>query len=257
MTFCTFCHVVLGRGQCAVCWHERDRPTLLEGRRKAVRREFFDEVSAPTSEISAVEGCATVTSSEISAVECPNVLDCPLELGRDAEIKEAPGKGLGAFLTRDVKKGQFMTHYDGHRVDPVTGQILMACARMEHFVSLLSDAKKDAISKLRYSKKWALNVNCLSGARVAVDGTVACSSILNDVPNRGDIGWGAFLNSSVGTGIPPTCKIKWIFRHSTFQMRNFFFASKEEKRQPVFVAVCLLFFTCQNWLHLTFVRHTT
>jgi hypothetical protein len=77
---------------------------------------------------------------------------------------------------------------------------------MTRFVSLLSDAKKDSISKLRYSKKWALNVNCLSGARIAVDGTVACSSILNDVENRGDIGWGAFLNSSVGTGIPPTCK---------------------------------------------------
>lgn len=242
MTFCTSCHVVLGRGQCAACWHERDRPTLLEGRRKSVRR---DEVSSP-SEISAVEGSATVTNSEISAVECPNVrnvLDCFLELGRDAEIKEAPGKGLGAFLTRDVKKGQLMTHYDGHRVDPVTGQILMTCDRMEHFVSKLSDAKKDAVSKLRYSKKWALNVNCLSGARVAVDGTVACSSILNDVPNRGDIGWGAFLNSSVGTGVPPTCKIKWIFRHEMFRMRNFFFASKEEKRQPVFVAVCFFFFT--------------
>ena len=256
MTFCTFCHVVLGRGQCAVCWQERDRPTLLEGRRKSVRRE----VSSPTSEISAVEVSASVTSSEISAVECPNVrnvLDCPLELGRDAEIKEAPGKGLGAFLTRDVKKGQLITNYDGHRVDPVTGQILMACSKMIHFVSLLSDAKKDAISKLRYSKKWALNVNCLSGARVAVDGTVACSSILNDVPNRGDIGWGAFLNSSLGTGIPPTCKIKWIFRHSTFQMRNFFFASNEEKRQPVFVAVCLFFFYIAELVAFDFVRHTT
>jgi hypothetical protein len=97
--------------------------------------------------------------------------------------------------------------------------------------------KKKAIAELRYSKKWAVNVNCSSGARVAVDGTIACSKILDDVKNRGGIGFGAFLNSSVGTGKPATCKMKWIVRTEKFTMNNFFFASFEEKMQPVLVTV--------------------
>jgi len=33
------------------------------------------------------------------------------------EIRESPGAGKGLFATRPIKKGAFLMHYDGERVD--------------------------------------------------------------------------------------------------------------------------------------------
>jgi hypothetical protein len=69
-------------------------------------------------------------------------LEVPLELDIDVEIKPAKGMGLGAFAMRKIGKGQLVTHYDGHRVDPVTGMIYMTCAKMTQCISKLSEEKK-------------------------------------------------------------------------------------------------------------------
>jgi hypothetical protein len=29
-----------------------------------------------------------------------------------------------------IRKGQFVTDYDGHRVDPITGEVKMICSKM-------------------------------------------------------------------------------------------------------------------------------
>jgi hypothetical protein len=272
MTRCTECDVILGRGQCVSCWKERDNPSPLNSKRAkkapqsldghpldgSTAQRFIDHATEMANKTMAKMRNAAMTKYPIanmpngdkpakftktgtnakSAVPFIDPLTVPLQLGLTAEIKAVKGMGLGAFALGKVKKGQLITHYDGHRVDPVTGMIYMTCSKMTHCISKLSDDKKKAISLLRYSKKWAVNVNCVSGARVAVDGTIACSEILNDVENRAGIGFGAFLNSSVGTGISATCKIIWIPRKESFTMSNFFFATIEERMQPVLVAVC-------------------
>jgi hypothetical protein len=66
-------------------------------------------------------GCMRVCVSTVSE---RSPLDFHLELGVDAEIKGSAGKGLGAFCTHDVKKGQLITHYASSPVQlnvPVVG----------------------------------------------------------------------------------------------------------------------------------------
>jgi hypothetical protein len=274
MIRCSACKTALGRGQCRDCWKERDAPAALD--RKRVRKPTKDSLihvipdsiaQLTSSEFSmildrpnlqkspdarknvpvalpSVPPCKRrrrLQSEELSCISetlAESCLNLPLRIGTGVEIKMTiDGKGRGAFLLHDIKKGQLITGYDGHRVDPVTGVCMIACDKITTAVSLLSEIQKSAVSKLRYSKKWALNVNCASSSRVAVDGTLAASMILDDVTNRANIGFGPLLNSSVGTGIPPTCKIKWILRPERLTMCNYFFANVEERNQPVFYAV--------------------
>lgn len=275
MIRCSACKTALGRGQCRDCWKERDAPTALDGKRArkprihdSLIRVIPDCVAQLTSSefsmildrpnlmkspdarkivpvaLPSVPPCKRrrrLQSEELSCISemlAENRLHLPLRIGTDVEIKmTSDGKGRGAFLLRDIQKNQLITGYDGHRVDPVTGACMMACDKITTAVSLLSADQKSAISKLRYSKKWALNVNCASSSRVAVDGTIAASTILDNVNNRGNIGFGPLLNSSVGTRIPPTCRIKWILKTERLTMCNYFFGNAEERNQPVFHAV--------------------
>jgi hypothetical protein len=119
------------------------------------------------------------------------------------EIRNVEGRGRGLFVHRQArtfKKGDLLTPYDGPRRDSRNGSISMHCSRVTNAISKLSAEKQAQISKLRFTKTWAVSVNRQRSCRVVVDGTISASPILDDVPNRAGIGLAAVANSSEGTG---------------------------------------------------------
>ena len=63
-----------------------------------------------------------------------------LKVGEEIEIRNTEGKGRGLFGLVWIRKGQFVTDYDGHRVDPITGEVKMICSKMQECMQKLSPA---------------------------------------------------------------------------------------------------------------------
>lgn len=157
-----------------------------------------------------------------------------LKVGVELEVKNSEGKGRGLFAKFFIKKGQMVTDYDGHRVDPISGDAKMICSKMRRCLGNLPKEKVSQLSSCKYNKTWAVAVNRKSGARVVIDGSVAASELLDDVPNRGGIGAGSILNSSK----KPNCKLVCCTPppDQSFSNANFFFANEEEKSRHVIQA---------------------
>jgi hypothetical protein len=119
------------------------------------------------------------------------------------EIRNVEGRGRGLFVhgqARTFTKGDLLTPYDGPRRDSRNGSVCMHCSRVTNAIAKLSAQKQAQISKLQFTKTWAVSVNRQRSCRVVVDGTISASPILDDVPNRAGIGLAAVANSSEGTG---------------------------------------------------------
>lgn len=158
-------------------------------------------------------------------------------VGIHIEIRDSEGRGRGVFSQSVLNKGQRITYYDGHRLDVNNLHKKLICSRMSDCISNLPEDTKSDILKLQYCKIWAVTVGRKGSARIMIDGTISASTFLDSVPNRGGIGVGAIVNSTMWSNIKTNCTLVWIKRVSGhFRKSSIFYPNDGEEYDAVIVA---------------------
>ena len=171
-----------------------------------------------------------------------------LEIGQEIEIQDFAGQGRGLASKVEILKSQYVCHYDGDRVDSVTGQRLMLCKRTRANLLNLPADIQGKLRALEYCKNWAVtlnrgtNISVHGGTRnIVIDGTLAASPLLDSFVDRGLIGPGSLMNSSQNTGMRPNCILIFVpWPSNCFSVANFFVPTTSEMMMAILVAKCYI-----------------